>query len=385
MKIKVGVIGIGAMGRGIVRVIQKNEDMDVVAIADRNKYKLKNVECFLIKDCLVTTKPMDVLSVKPDVIVEATGSILEAALLIKSAIERKIHVVTINAEVDQVFGRLFAKMAKARGVIYSSYAGDQHGVLARMIEEISFMGFQAIIAGNNKGFLYKYANPESIKNEAAKRRISVKQCTSFTDGTKLAVEMALVANAFDLNILQTAMFGPRAETVDEALNIFDLERAREIGGVVDYVLGAKPGGSVFLIGYSDDPEDHLYMNYYKMGDGPYYLFWRPYHLCHLETPLAIRGIMKYKESILVQKKRVLEVGAYAKIDLEPGTKLDGIGGYLLYGVLEKPSSLPIGLAEGVVLTKRKRRDQPIEWEDIEFPKDDPLLALWREQGHARAN
>ena len=379
MKIRVGVIGIGAMGRGIVRVIHKNEDMDVVAISDRNPGKLENAARFLSKNCLVTTKPMNILSVKPDVLVEATGSILDAALLIKGAIERKIHVVTINAEVDQVFGRLFAKMAEANGVIYSSDAGDQHGVLSRMIEEIRSMGFETIIAGNNKGFLYKYANPESIKKEAAKRRISVKQCTSFTDGTKLAVEMALVANAFNLDILQTGMSGPRVEMVDEALNIFDLERARKIGGVVDYVLGAKPGGSVFVIGYSDDPEDHLYMNYYKMGDGPYYLFWRPYHLCHFETPLAIRRIMKYKDPILVQKKRVLEVGAYAKIDLEPGIKLDGIGGYLLYGVLEKPSSLPIGLSEGTILTKRKKRDEPIQWEDVEFPKYDPRLALWEKQ------
>ena len=132
--------------------------MDVIAIADKNQSKIENVKRFLSKDTLATSKLMNILNVNPDILVEATGNIFEAALLIKSAIERKIHVVTINAEVDQVFGRLFAKMAKARGVIYSSYAGDQHGVLARMIEEISFMGFQTIIAGNNKGFLYRYAN-----------------------------------------------------------------------------------------------------------------------------------------------------------------------------------------------------------------------------------
>jgi len=379
MKIRVGVIGIGAMGRGIVKVIQRNGDMDVVAIADRNQSKMDRVASFLSKDCLLTTKPINILSENPDVLVEATGDILEAAFVIKSALERKINVVTINAEVDQVFGRLFAKIAENNRVIYTSDAGDQHGALARMIEEINSMSFKTILAGNNKGFMYKYANPESIKEEAAKRRLSVKQCTSFTDGTKLAVEMALVANAYDLDILQTGMIGPRVENVDEVFNVYDLEKARELGGVVEYVLGAKPGGSVFVIGYSDDPEDSFYMNYYKRGEGPYYLFLKPYHLCHFETPLAVRRIMKCKEAILVQQKRSVEVGAHAKIDLKRGTKLDGIGGYHVYGLIEKPGNLPIGLAEGTVLNKGKKKDEPIEWEDVEFPKDDLRLELWEEQ------
>lgn len=379
MNIRVGVIGIGAMGRGIVKVIQRNEDMNVIAIADRNKSKMENVAHFLSKDCIFTTKPMNIINLKPDVIVEATGSIIESAVVIKRALEQKIHVVTMNAEVDQVFGRLFAKIAKDNKVVYTSDAGDQHGALARMICEINSMSFDTIMAGNNKGFNYTYANPESIKDEAAKRRLSLKQCTSFTDGTKVAVEMALVANAFGLTILKTGMIGPRVEKVDEAFNVFNLERARELGGVVDYVLGAKPGGSVFVIGYSDDPEDQFYMNYYKRGEGPYYLFLKPYHLCHYETPLAIKKIMKCKEAILVQKNRVLEVGAHAKIDLERGTILDGIGGYHLYSVLERPSSLPIGIAKNTVLNKRKKKDEPIEWDDVEFPKDDPRLDLWEEQ------
>ena len=97
------------------------------------------------------------------------------------------------------------------------------------------------------------------------------------------------------------------------------------------------------------------MNYYKMGEGPYYLFLRPYHICHFETPLAIRRIVKHKEAILIQKRRVLEVGSRAKMNLKSGIKLDGIGGYHLYGLLEKPSSLPIGLTEGAILNKRKKR------------------------------
>jgi predicted homoserine dehydrogenase-like protein len=379
LKTKIAVVGIGAMGRGIVQVVQRSADMEIVAVADINQQALENVKPFLPVDALISTNPFDVLNKKPDVLVEASPSITEAALLLRSAIAQGINIVLMNGEVDQVFGRLLAKDALDNGVILTSDAGDQHGVLARKIEEIRSMGLEVIMAGNNKGFLNRYANPTTLIEEAAKRRLSPTQCTAYTDGTKLSIEMAIVANATGFGLLQPGMVGPRTETVDGALKAFDLDKARKLGGVVDYVLGAKPGASVFVIAYSDDPEDNFFLDYYKMGKGPYYLFLRPYHLCHFETPYAIQRISKYKEPVLVQKKRYLEVGTRAKIDLKKGTVLDGIGGYHTYGVLEKPNSLPIGLSKNTVLKREKKKDEPIEWDDVDFPNNDRRLALWNEQ------
>src|SRR5208337_1013240 len=247
---------------------------------------------------------MGVFSKAPDVLVEATPTITEAAALVRQAIQNKTHVILTNSEVDHMFGRLLAKEAESNNVILTSDAGDQPGVLIRTMNDVSQMGFEIVMAGNVKGFLDRYATPESITREATKRRLSLKQCTAYTDGTKLAIEMALVANARGLEILQTGMTGPRTRHVQDTMETFDLNRSRELGGVVDYVLGAEPGGSVFVIGYSEDPEDRFYMNYYKMGNGPYYLFTRPYHLCHFETPFAIESVMKYHEPILVQRHRV---------------------------------------------------------------------------------
>jgi predicted homoserine dehydrogenase-like protein len=379
MKIRVAVVGTGAMGRGVVSVIKKHRDMEVSAIADINPKALESTRPFLTEGTLITTEPVEVLDTNPDILVDATPTIVEAAILSRQALRRKINVVLMNGEVDQVYGRLLAKEAKANGVIITSDAGDQHGVLARQIDEINSMGLEIVMAANNKGFLYEYATPESIVEEAAKRKLTVHQCTAYTDGTKLAIEMAIIANAKNLGLLQTGMVGPKAGTVQDSFKLFDFDQARELGGVVDYVLGARPGGSVFTIGYSDDPDDRFYMNYYKMGEGPYYLFLRPYHLCHFETPWAIQRIMYHKKSVLVQKKRVLEVGTRAKRDLEKGSVLDGIGGFNTYGILEKPDSLPIGLSENVVLTKRKKKDAPIGWDDVEFVTDDPRLKLWEEQ------
>lgn len=379
MKTKIAVVGTGAMGRGIVQVVQRSDDMEIVAVADINPQAIENVKRYLPKNTLTTTTPSEVLKKKPDVLVEASPSITEAAFLIRSAISQGINIVLMNGEVDQVFGRLLAKEADANGVILTSDAGDQHGVLVRKIEEVRSMGLEVVMAGNNKGFLNKYANPAMLIEEAAKRRLSPIQCTAYTDGTKLSIEMAIVANATGFGLLQTGMLGPRTEYVNDALKTFDLDKARKLGGVVDYVLGAKPGASVFVIGYSDDPEDKFFLDYYKMGEGPYYLFLRPYHLCHFETPYAIQRIVKYKEPVLVQKKRFLEVGTHAKTNLKKGTVLDGIGGYHLYGILEKPSSLPIGLSKNTILKREKKQDEPIEWDDVEFPKNDPRLDLWKAQ------
>lgn len=376
LSVRVAVVGIGAMGRGIVSIIQKTQGMDVVAISDINKNALKNVN---VGNALSSVNPEDVFEVQPDILIDATPSVYEPALLIQKALRRKINVIMMNAEVDQVYGRILAFEAKKNGAIITSHAGDQHGALVRTIDEIHSMGFEVVMAGNNKGFLNRFATPDKLVGEAAKRRLSLKQCTQFTDGTKLAIEMALVANYSDLTILETGMSGPIANNVFEALQLFDLDRAHRVGGVVDYVLGAQPGGSVFAIAYSDDPEDRFYLNYYKMGEGPYYLFLRPYHLCHFDTPYTIQRIMKYKSPVLIQQKRVLEVGARAKTDLKSGTVLDGIGGYHLYGLLEEPKNLPIGLSDGAILLSDKKRDEPIEWEDVEYPVNDKKVELWNKQ------
>jgi len=377
--IRVAVVGIGAMGQGIVSVLGRSMDVDVVAVADVSKKALETISPYVPQHTLITTDPQTVFSRAPDVLVEATTTIPEAAFLVRQAIQHKVHVILMNSEVDQTFGYLLAKEAASKGVILTSDAGDQHGVLVRTISEVRRMGFEIVMAGNVKGFLDRRANSESIFEEAAKRRLSLKQCVAYTDGTKLAIEMALVANAEGFNIMQTGMVGPRANRVQEALELFDLSRARSLGGVVDYILGAEPGGSVFVIGYSNDVQDNFFMNYYKMGKGPYYLFLRPYHVCHFETPLTIQRIMKYHEPILVQRRRILEVGCRTKTNLQAGTKLEGIGGHHVYGVLEHPKILPIGMVENTILLKPKKRDEPISWEDVEFSKNDSRLDLWETQ------
>jgi predicted homoserine dehydrogenase-like protein len=382
MGIRIVVLGAGAMGVGILKVLQKFPEFEIVAVADKNPSALERAKSILPPKTIVASNFDNVLETRPEVVIDATTSILESALSLIRVLEEKTSVILMNGEVDQVFGRLLARIARKNDVVLTSDAGDQHGVLSRLIADVKGMGFQLIMAGNNKGFLDRYATPDSIVHEAAIRRLTLEQCCAYTDGTKMAIEMAIIGNAENLTVMETGMVGPRVDEVPQALKVFNLDKARELGGVADYVLGAKPGGSVFAVGYSNNEEDRFYMNYYKMGKGPYYCFLRPYHLCHFETPLAIRSVMTQKQPILTQKKYNLEVNSYAKKDLKSGTKLDGIGGYCVYGLLDKPSAttLPIGLASEAVLTTEKKKNEPIKWDDVEFPDGDRLLNLWKEQG-----
>jgi len=325
-----------------------------------------------------------------DVLVESTNTVAFAARAVETALRKHIHVVLMNAEVDCLLGPWLHQAARECGVIVTSDAGDQHGVLMRMIEEIQLWGFEIVMAGNIKGFLDRYATPDSIAGEARKRNLNPVMCAAYTDGTKLNIEMALVANATGLAPACCGMLGPRAQHVSEVFEKFDLQSLRK-AGVVDYLLGAEPGGGVFVVGYCDDPVQQGYLNYYKMGKGPYYLFYRPYHLCHLETPYAIASAAISRKPIFAPREESLaDVVAFAKRDLPAGAAMRiGIGGGDVYGMIARREfctalgAVPICLLDrehgDVARVKRRMgRDRPITWDDVELPAS-ALLDTYRRQ------
>lgn len=382
-RIKVGVVGAGAMGRGIAFQVASHPEMELIWAVDQcletaeRAVKLAG-QGAAGTDLLVSLKEQPV-----DVLVEATNSIGDAAKYCIAAIEAKAHVVLMNAEVDLALRPLLEKKAAEYGVCVTSDAGDQHGVLAVMIEEAIDMGFDVIQAGNVKGFLDRSATPESIAGEAAKRNLSAEQCCAYTDGTKLHIEMAMLANAFGYLPPVGGMTGPRAEHVNDALGLFDFESYGDTPRI-DYLLGAEPGGGVYLVvkPIRELPEEQaFYLNYYKLGDGPYYIMYRPYHLCHLETPKAIKLAYAHR-GLLPFTKRTSEVYAYAKRELEAGEKIShAIGSAEVYGLVEPihADRVPIYLIESqAVVVKDLAPDRPITWSDLEL-EPSLLLALWKEQ------
>ena len=271
-----------------------------------------------------------------DVFIEASSSIIAGAQFCLTALEHHKHLVMMNAEIDLIFGPYLAQQAHWQEVVYTSCDGDQHGVIKRLVDDLQLWGFNLVMAGNMKGFLDRYSNPTKIIPEADKRNLDYKMATAYTDGTKLCVEMALTANALGLHAERPGMAGPRVRHVKEVFEHFDFATLyAQNGGVVDYVLGAQPDGGVFAIGYCDHPYQQSMLKYYKMGSGPFYLFYRPYHLCHVEAMECVVEAALDHVSLLepVYGLRT-NVYAYAKKPLPAGEALDGIGGYCCYGLIE---------------------------------------------------
>jgi predicted homoserine dehydrogenase-like protein len=254
-----------------------------------------------------------------------------------------------------------------------------------MIQEIQLWGFDIIQAGNIKGFLNRHATSAELIHEAAKRNLSAIQCCAYTDGTKLNIEMAALANAFNLVPTKTGMTGPAIRHVDQALEAFDLEHNT---GTVDYILGSLPGGGVYVIGKCENTIQQPYLEYYKIGKGPYYLFKRDYHLCHLETTTAIAKIILYHEPTLQPwAGRITDVYAFAKTDIPAHTTIPhGIGGDHFYGLIatteeaSKNDWIPIALLDAetqqAVTNSPLEKDQALTWKHLE-QFHPPMVELYK--------
>lgn len=394
--INVGLIGLGAMGLGIAYQVGITPGMRISFMADFNPEALKKGLEVYGKDTVTTTDGAAALAdekIPVDVFVEATNSIVAAYDYCMTAIQRKAHCVLMNAEVDAILGYLLRDAAAKQGVVVTSDGGDQHGVLARMMEEIEMWGFKIVQTGNMKGFLERHRDLEGTVDIAKKLGLSTVQCLAYTDGSKLNIEMSIIANEYGLTPFVPGMEGPRADKVQDVVNVFDFDKYGDQGRV-DYILGAREhGGGVYVVGKCESEFQRGYLNYYKVTNKhPYYVFLRPYHLCHLETPRAIALAALYGKAVCTMRQgRVTDTFAYAKKDLAAGTRVEhAIGSDEVYGLIEeaKPADSANRIPQGVldvegsperpVLKRAVKKDQPLTWDDFDLPAT-RMLALWEQQ------
>ncbi|MFZ2445471.1 MAG: hypothetical protein WAW37_03865 [Syntrophobacteraceae bacterium] len=389
--IKVGIIGIGSMGKALLYQSHITPGIDCVAICDPKIERCIEAAKLLQLSYEVVNGPemmADAIGRRRlavceagrwvsqcgvlDAVIEASSAIGPAAEHAVDALEHGKHLILMNSEIDLIFGPLLSHIAEKNGVVCTSCDGDQYGVMKHIIDDLKSWGFELVMAGNIKGFLDRDANPTSIVPEADKRNLDYRMCTSYTDGTKLNIEMALIANAYGLSTKIPGMYGPRTHHVNEVFRCFDFPALwEEREPFVDYILGAEPGGGVFAVGYCDNPYQKDMLAYYKMGPGPFYLFYRPYHLCHIEAmDTVVKAVSEGRCLLKPDFGFNTNVFTYAKCDLAQGTLLDGIGGYTCYGQIENcdestsAPGLPVCLAENVALGRAVAKDQQILMDDI---------------------
>jgi predicted homoserine dehydrogenase-like protein len=404
--VKVGLVGAGYIGRGMTLQIEQHiPGMKVAAIANRtmqhaeNAYRQAGIDDFVraqdvsqLSDAVAAGRPAvtdDALALGAadgiDVIIEATGHVEFSAHVTEKAIAHRKHVVLMNAELDATVGPILKVHADKAGVVITNADGDQPGVMMNLLRFVRTIGYKPVLAGNIKGLQDHYRTPETQKGFAAAHGISPEMATSFADGTKISMENAIVANATGFKVGVRGMYGPECKHVNEAVSLFPMEEMLE-HGLVDYILGAEPGPGVFVLGYNEHPERKGYMRYFKMGEGPLYPFYIPYHLPHLEGPLTAARVALFGDGAVVPLGApVCDVITIAKTDLKAGDIIDGIGGFKSYGTIEnmeicrKENLLPMGIAQGCRLRNDISKDQVIRYEDVEQPHNRLIEQLRAEQ------
>ncbi len=406
--VRVALVGAGFMGRGLTnQIVNSVPGMQLVAIANRTLARAEQAydEAGVSERRVVTngdeldkavadgvaavtddyTALCDAASV--DAIVEATGAVEFGCHVVVRAIEHGKHVVLMNAEVDATVGPVLSRRATAAGLVYTGCDGDQPGVQMNLVRFVRGIGLTPLVCGNVKGLQDPYRTPTTQAAFAARWGQDPHMVTSFADGTKISIEQATVANATGMSVARRGMGGAdHAGHVDELVEHYDIEELRELGGVVDYVVGSRPGPGVYVLGTHDDPKQRHYLELYKLGVGPLYSFYTPYHLCHFEVPMTVaRAVLFGDATIAPEAGPQVEVVTIAKQDLAAGTVLDGLGGYDTYGEAEKASVtaaenlLPLGVAEGCRLTRDISKDEVIGYADVVLPAGRLVDELRQEQ------
>jgi predicted homoserine dehydrogenase-like protein len=392
--IQVGIIGAGFMGRGIaLQIAEFVPGMRVAAISNRTietaerSYREAGIEDARVvesvrdlEECVRTGQPaitddamLLVDAGNIDAIIEVTGEIEFGAGVVTRAIDNGKHVILMNAELDGTVGAILKVRADKAGVVITNADGDQPGVMMNLYRFVKSIGCRPILCGNIKGLHDVRRNPDTQAAFAKANFQKPRMVTSFADGTKISFEMCIVSNATGMKAGRRGMYGPTCEHVSDAAALFPLDQMLD-GGIVDYIVGAQPSPGVFVLGYQDHPIQQRYLKVYKLGDGPVYTFYTPYHLCHFEAPLTVaRAVLFGDAAVTPIGPPVTDVVTVAKRDLKAGDVIDGIGGFDCYGVLDnidvslRDGLLPMGLAEGCRLKRDRPMDQVLTYDDVEVP------------------
>ncbi|WP_249025428.1 NAD(P)H-dependent oxidoreductase [Streptomyces sparsogenes] len=389
------MVGAGFMGRGLaLHIVRSVPGLRLAAIANRSPATAERVcseagvqpvradtvagveAAVAAGRTAVTEDAFTLLAAEGiDCLVDVTGAVEFGARITVAAIERGLPVVTMNAELDGTIGPLLAHRARKAGVVLTGADGDQPGVQGNLLRFVRGLGVKPLVAGNVKGLQDEYRTPATQRGFAERWGQNVHMVTSFADGTKVSFEQAIVANAHGFTVGRRGMYGrEHGGHVDELTDVYDLDELRELGGVVDYVVGARPGPGVYVIGTHDDPRQRHYLELYKLGKGPLYSFYTPYHLCHFEVPHTIARAVDFADAALTPPAGPrVDVVATAKRDLKVGGIVDGLGGYDTYGVAETHAAtralglLPMGVAEGCVLLRDVSKDAVLTYDDVRLP------------------
>lgn len=392
--IRVAMVGAGYMARGIaLQILTAMPGIRLVAVSNRTLPQARRayleagietvvevrtvseLEEAIARDRYAVTDDPALLyqTGQVEAVIETTGDVEFGAQVALGAIRNGKHVVLMNAEVDASVGPILKVYADRAGVVYTYTDGDEPGVAMNLFRFVDSMGYRPVLMGQIKGFLNRYRNPDTQREFAEKHRQKAAMVASFADGSKLALESAIMGNATGFVPGIRGMYGHHCAHVKDLLTKFKVDDFAA-GGLVDFVLGAEPHTGAFVMGYNDHPVKKQYMSYFKFGEGPLYMFYTPYHLPHMQLPHSVARAVLFKDPTLTPRGApVCDTMAVAKRDLVAGEVLDGMGGFTCYGLVDSYEScrrgdyLPMALSLDCRLKRNMAKDEPISYRDVELP------------------
>lgn len=404
--VRVGMIGAGATGRAIaLQLGTPVPGIRLVAISNRTpehaerafreagintwarSSSARDAQAAIERGTPVLTDDPSVLTACDaiDILIEVTGTVDNAARVVLDAFDRGKHVVLVNAELDSLLGPILKVKADRAGVVLTHTDGDEPGVAMTLLRYLRSTGLRPVAAGNIKGMVDYYRNPDTQRAFAEKFDQDVRKVTSFADSTKLSMEATVLANATGFHAGRRGMYGPACQDVREMADLLPAEQMLDTG-LVDYALGAAPHTGAFVIVHEESPLKKAQLAYYKLGNGPFYVFYTPFHLPHIQIASTIgRAVIHRDATVAPLADPVCEVVAVAKRNLKAGERLDGIGGFCTYGLIENAAAaraeaaLPIGLSEGCVLRRNISKDEVVSFEAVEAHDRGVVDKLWCEQ------
>lgn len=404
--IRVGMVGAGATGRAIaLQLGTPVPGIRLVAIANRTPEhgerafreagitewarpeSPRATEAAIAKGVPVLTDNPSLLTSSDaiDVIVEVTGTVEPAARVVLEAFDHGKHVVLVNCELDSLLGPILKAKADQAGVVLTNTDGDEPGVAMTLLRYLRSVGLRPVAAGNIKGMVDHYRTPETQRGFADKYDQDVRKVTSFADATKLSMEATVLANATGFHVGRRGMYGPACKYVREMANLLPADQMLATG-LVDYSVGAAPHTGAWVIVHEEEPLKKAQLTYYRLGDGPFFVFYTPFHLPYLQIASTIaRAVIHRDPTVAPIGGPVCEVLTVAKRDLKAGERLDGVGGFCTYGLIDNATAarslaaLPISLSEGCVLLRDISKDAVVSFEDVDASSGGVVETLWQEQ------
>ncbi len=403
-RIGVGIIGAGFFGAGLIRRLAMLPDLEPKIVANRTLERALTAfgRAGVDRDSVRVTNDFDIAQAAVDygayvattdltlacalrgidVVVDATGDLLVGTHIAARAIEAGKHVVAANTDVQATIGPMLKLMADRAGVVYSDIDGDEPGLLTGLFDYCAGIGLEVVVGASGKGVLKRYATPATQAAFAAANNLQPWLATAAADGTKLNFELTVVANATGYVPKVPGMYGP---ATDPQRLLEDFERLGLLDGghYLDYLLASR---GVFVVVKSEDQVVQEDFRYLKLGNGPFYILQRPEVLAHYAAPLSIRRAARHGEATVAPYGApVAETVAFAKTDLPAGCRLDGIGGFHLYGAITRADDarrdqlLPLGVAQYARLKRSVGKDESLTYLDVEFDDDNFALEMRRRQ------